>query len=215
MHRVVWDLRYPLPQLIAGTTYDEHDPRGVMAVPGRYTVKLRQGEEGGAWISAPLTVVNDPRSSATIPAMQAEFALATRVMGMLGEVHATVRQILDVRAQIDSLRPQLAGAPDAAQAAAAFVGRSEESVNVLFEPKAKSGIDLLNYPMQLNVRIAYLEDEIDFGDGAPTAQFRELAAEYRRALDTQVAAWKKLTTTELVAFNKVLQARGLPVVVLR
>ena len=147
--------------------------------------------------------------------MQAEFALATRVMAMLGDVHATVRQILDVRSQIDSLRPRLAGVPDAAQAAAGFMNRSEESLSVLFEPKAKSGIDLLNYPMQLNVRIAYLEDEIDFGDGAPTAQFRELAAEYRRALDTQVSAWKRLTATELAALNKVLQARGLPAVVLR
>ena len=212
MHRVVWDLRYPLPPLIAGTAYDEHDPRGVMAVPGAYKVKLTMGDRV---LTAPLTVINDPRSSATIPAMQAEFALATRVMAMLGDVHATVRQILDVRSQIDSLRPRLAGVPDAAQAAAAFMNRSEESLSVLFEPKAKSGIDLLNYPMQLNVRIAYLEDEIDFGDGAPTAQFRELAAEYRRALDTQVSAWKRLTATELAALNKVLQARGLPAVVLR
>jgi photosystem II stability/assembly factor-like uncharacterized protein len=212
MHRVVWDLRYPLPDLIAGTAYDEHDPRGVMAVPGVYRVKLTAG---GRVLTAPLTVVNDPRSSATIPAMQAEFDLAMRVMGMLGDVHTTVRQIMDVRSQIDALKPRLADAPDAAQAAATFVSRSDESLNVLFEPKAKSGIDLLNYPMQLNVRIAYLEDEIDFGDGAPTAQFRELAAEYRRALDAQMAAWKKLTLTELAALNKVLQTRGLPAVILK
>ena len=210
MHRVVWDLRYPLPSLIAGTAYDEHDPRGVMAVPGVYRVKLTRGDRV---LSVPLTVTNDPRASATPADLAAEFALATRLMGMLGEVHATVRQIIDVRTQIERLRARLAGAPDAAQAVSTFDRRADDILNVLFEPKARTGVDLLNYPMQLNVRIAYLEDEVDFGDGAPTRQFREMAAEYRSALDAQLAAWAKLTSTELVAMNKVLQARGLPVIV--
>jgi photosystem II stability/assembly factor-like uncharacterized protein len=212
MHRVVWDLRYPLPQLIAGTAYDEHDPRGVLAVPGRYTVKLRQGEEGGHWITAPLTVVNDPRSSATPAALAAESALATRLMGMLGEVHAAVRQIMDLRKQTDALRAQ---SKDAAEVVGEFEHGADEILNTLYEPKAKSGIDLLNYPMQLNVRIAYLEGEVDFGDGAPTTQFRQMAQEYRAALDAQLAAWARLVKTDWPALNKLLAARGLPPVVVR
>jgi len=55
----------------------------------------------------------------------------------------------------------------------------------LYEPDAKTESDLLNYPMRLNVRISYLEDEVDYGGGAPTEQFRQMAVEYRSALDAE------------------------------
>ena len=88
-------------------------------------------------------------------------------------------------------------------------------LNQLYEPDAKTGSDLLNYPMRLNVRIAYLEDEVDYGDGAPTEQFREMAAEYRTALDAAQARWKAIATTEIPAFNRHLAGLGLPQITVR
>jgi photosystem II stability/assembly factor-like uncharacterized protein len=207
MHRVIWNLTYPLPRLIPGTAYDERAPRGVTAAPGTYTVKLRVS---GRTYTAPLTVKNDPRAMVTQDALVAEFTLASRLMGMLGEVHSAVRQILNVRKQIDGLHKQLSSAPDAAQAVAAFEREADAVLNALYEPQAKAGVDLLNYPMQLNARIAYLEDEVDFGDGAPTAQFYEMTRLYRRELDRQLARWKTLTEAALPAMNRALQERGLP-----
>jgi hypothetical protein len=64
--------------------------------------------------------------------------------------------------------------------------------------------------MRLNVRIAYLADEVDFGDGAPTAQFRQMAVEYRAALDAELARWKALLQTDGAAINRRLTAAGLP-----
>jgi hypothetical protein len=133
-------------------------------------------------------------------------------MGMLGEVHAAVRQIDAVRAQLATLAPRLADAADLRQAVEETDRHADEILNVLFEPKAKAGVDLLNYPMRLNVRIAYLEDEIDFGDGAPTAQFREMAAEYRTALDRELGRWKTLLQTDVPALNGLLAKRGLPAI---
>lgn len=213
-HRIVWDLRYPLPDLIAGTAYNERSPRGVLAVPGTYTVKATMG---GRTQTALLTVKNDPRSSATGLDMTAEFTLASTLMGMLGEVHSAVREIRDLRAQTDALHARLGSTPDAARAASAidvFERQADEVLGVLFEPKAKTGVDLLNYPMQLNVRIAYLEDEVDFGDGAPTSQFRQMTAEYRKALNTALAGWHWISGDDLAALNRVLAANGLPAVTL-
>jgi len=212
MHRVVWNLRYPLPDLIPGTAYDERDPRGVLAVPGRYTVTLTVGSRV---LTAPLTVVKDPRSSATTADMTAEFDLATRLMGMLGELHGVVRQIQGVRTQIGALKARVAGTSDTGRALDQFDESTDGILHQIYEPEAKSGNDLLNYPMQLNVRVAYLEDEVDYGDGAPTAQFRQMAAEYRRALDTQEARWKTIVTTDLPALNRQLAAAGLPAIVVR
>ena len=211
MHRVTWNLRYQLPDLIPGTAYDERDPRGVLAVPGRYTVKLTVGDRV---VSAPLEVVKDPRSSATPEDMQAEFDLATQLMGMLGELHGVVRQIQTARAQIDAVRPRAARS-DAGPRIEQLARAADEILHQLYEPDAKSGSDLLNYPMRLNVRLAYLEDEVDYGDGAPTAQFRQMASEYRTAFDAQNARWKALVSADIPSLNRQLAAAGLPTIRIR
>ena len=211
-HRTNWNLRYPLPDLIKGTAYNERDPRGVLAVPGAYTVKLTVGDRVQ---TTPLTVAKDPRSNATAAEMAAEFDLATRLMGMLGEVHAAVRQVMSVRSQLDQLKVRASGIPDIKQALDQFDEGTDSVLNQLYEPKAKAGNDLINYPMRLNVRIAYLEDEVDYGDGAPTAQFRQMAAEYRTALDAELARWKVIVDRDLPALNRQLAARGLPPIAIK
>ncbi|MGE5245065.1 MAG: VPS10 domain-containing protein [Betaproteobacteria bacterium] len=173
MHRLVWDLRYPLPPLIPGTAYDERSPRGVLAVPGTYKITLTADDHTQ---TTTLTVRNDPRSLATQPAMIAEFTLASHLMQMLGDLHATVR---DIRAKMPAL--DAAGQREAAAI-----------LDQLYESQAKANIDLLNYPMRLNARIAYLEDEVDFGDGAPTVQFREMSALYQQQLDRLLRRWRAL-----------------------
>ena len=45
---------------------------------------------------------------------------------------------------------------------------------------------------------------------APTTQFRQMAAEYRPALDAELARWKAILAKDLPALNRQLAARGLP-----
>jgi len=212
MHRVAWNLRYPLPNLIPGTAYNERDPRGVLAVPGRYTVKLTVDDRV---LTSPLDVVKDPRSSATTDDMKAEFDLATTLMGMLGDVHTSVRQIQHVRTQVDALKSRVSGTSNAGRALDRIEEASGAVLDALYEPEAKSNNDLLNYPMRLNVRIAYLEDEVDYGDGAPTEQFRQMATEYGNALAAEKARWNTIVTADIPPLNRQLAAAGLAEIVIR
>jgi photosystem II stability/assembly factor-like uncharacterized protein len=212
VHRVVWNLRYPLPELIPGTAFNERDPRGVLAVPGGYTVKLTVDDRV---LSAPLDVVKDPRSSATTEGMTAEFDLATELMGMLGELHTVVRQIQSVRTQIRAAKARGAGRSDAGPRLDRLDTAADGILNELYEPEAKSSNDLLNYPMRLNVRVAYLEDEVDYGDDAPTEQFRQMTSEYRSALDAEKARWTAIVTTDLPALNRQLAPLRLSQITIR
>ncbi len=204
MHRVTWNLRYPLPPLIPTAVYNERPPRGVFALPGSYTVRLTAD---GRTVTAPLTVGLDPRVKVTEDALAAEFALASRLMEMLGEIHAAAHGIMEVRQQMAAVRPKLP-AHDA-ELLSSIDRQAGEILNAIYEPQAKTGTDLLNDPMQLNVRVAYLEDEVDFGDGAPTSQFEEMTGEYRRDLDAQLARWQQLRSTGLAELNRRLTAKGL------
>jgi photosystem II stability/assembly factor-like uncharacterized protein len=213
MHRVRWNLRYPVPADIhGGSAYDERYPRGIMALPGKYTVKLTVD---GKTYTQPLTVVNDPRSKVPQAALEAEYKLATTLMDALARDHHAVDQILQLRAELKRLRERLAGNPDAKSilASMAELDRKAAAIeNVLYQSRAKTNEELLNFPTELNSKIAYLEDEVDFGDGAPTAQFREMARQYLSELGTQIGNWRQLQKNELAALNRRMRQHHIPVI---
>jgi hypothetical protein len=134
---------------------------------------------------------------------------------MLGELHTVVRQIQSVRTQIRAAKARGAGRSDAGPRLDRLDTAADGILNELYEPEAKSSNDLLNYPMRLNVRVAYLEDEVDYGDGAPTEQFRQMTSEYRSALDAEKARWTAIVTTDLPALNRQLAPLRLPQITIR
>ncbi len=211
MHRVNWDLRYPVPADIqGGASYDERPPRGIMALPGQYTAKLTV--EGRSY-SQPLTVVNDPRSKVSLAALEAEYKLATTLMDAVARDHRAVNQILQVRAQLKQLRERLAGDPNAKAILPAIDDLDRKAgviENVLYQSHAKTSEELLNFPTELNSKIAYLEDEVDFGDGAPTAQFQEMAQQYLQELQQQIDRWHELQKNELAALNRQIEQKRIP-----
>ncbi|MDE3137362.1 MAG: hypothetical protein KGL59_12360, partial [Acidobacteriota bacterium] len=213
MHRVNWNLRYPVPPDIhGGSAYDERSPRGIMALPGKYTVKLTV--DGKAYTQA-LTVVNDPRSKVSQADLVAEYKLATTLMNAVARDHQTADQILQLRAELKELRTRLTGDANAQAILTAMSDLDHKSSvieNVLYQSHAKTNEELLNFPTELNSKIAYLEDEVDFGDGAPTTQFEEMARHYLGELDQQIGLWKKLQQNELAELNREMERQHIPVV---
>ncbi|MGH9395122.1 MAG: hypothetical protein ACRD1E_13190, partial [Terriglobales bacterium] len=94
MHRVVWDLRYPLPgqpRLSLPMTAIDHDtapsPRGPMVPPGRYLVQLTLD---GQTFTQPLTVAPDPRAApGSAAALAALTTLQRQVLDALQAAAAT------------------------------------------------------------------------------------------------------------------------------
>ena len=92
MHRFVWDYRYADP---LATSHDypisaiEHDtprvPQGVLALPGRYTVKLTAG---GRTYTQYLTLRMDPRVTISPAALKAQFDLASRIVSLMNRSYA-------------------------------------------------------------------------------------------------------------------------------
>ncbi len=103
MHRFVWDLRAAMP---GGLRRTFRLSGGPWIVPGDYTVKLTAG---GKTITQPLTVRMDPRSHATVEALQRQFALASQLGKQAGEVSAALRQAEDLRRQAEERKKDAAG----------------------------------------------------------------------------------------------------------
>src|SRR6184192_3540306 len=119
MNRFAWDLRYDDPIQIPGAFYSGNGPKGPLALPGDYQVKLTVG---GKSQSAPLHLVIDPRTKGQEPALQKQFSLATQVNDRMSQLHQAVNEIRDLRSQIQNLhkrfgddqrlKPALAAADD-------------------------------------------------------------------------------------------------------
>jgi hypothetical protein len=89
MHRFVWDLRYPAPGAVQrdypiSAIYRDtpREPRGVIVVPGTYTVKLTVA---GNVYTQPLTVRMDPRATITPLGLTRQFTLATKIADMMNK----------------------------------------------------------------------------------------------------------------------------------
>jgi photosystem II stability/assembly factor-like uncharacterized protein len=87
MHRFVWDLRYTPPESrrheypMTAVLHDTpREPRGPIALPGAYTVKLTVD---GKSFTQPLTVKMDPRVKTPPAALKQQFDLATKVMELM------------------------------------------------------------------------------------------------------------------------------------
>ncbi len=207
-HRLVWNLRYPLPPPIPGAAYDERAPRGVLAIPGTYTATLRVD---GQALTRRLRVSNDPRENVPQAVLAAQFKLASRVMAMMGEDHKAVNQILALRARIHGLLRQLQGAgrkPER-KVLRSLDARAAGIENQLYQSHAKTDEELLNFPTELNSKLQYLEDEIDFGDGAPTQPFEEMTAHFSRQLDRLLGQWRQVKRKMIPAADRGLEAQGI------
>jgi hypothetical protein len=144
----------------------------------------------------------------------AEYKLATTLMDAVARDHQAVDQILELRAELKELHERLASDPNA-EAILAGMGVLDHKAsvieNVLYQSHAKTNEELLNFPTELNSKIAYLEDEVDFGDGAPTTQFEEMAKQYLAELDQQIGLWRGLQQNELAALNRQMERQHIPV----
>ncbi len=106
MHRFVWDLHYtpptsqrhdyPISAILHNTP---REPRGVIALPGQYKVKLSVDGEN---FTEPLTVKMDPRVKTPIADLKRQFDLAMEVVEMMNQGHGEVGRLLSVIEEADA-----------------------------------------------------------------------------------------------------------------
>src|SRR5439155_1641383 len=97
MNRFAWDLRYNDPVQIPGAFYTGEGPKGPLALPGDYQVKLTAA---GKSQTAPLHLTIDPRTKGAEPALQKQFTLSTQVNDRISQLHQAVNEISDFKWQI-------------------------------------------------------------------------------------------------------------------
>ena len=215
LNRFVWDLDYegaskvPHAPLWAGTT------SGPRALPGTYQVKLTVL---GKSYTAPLEITRDPRLTVSQVDLEKQFALLIRIRDKITETDDAINQIRDLREQMNAINKRLKGDPRGKAIAEAGNSLDKNMTAVeeaLIQTKAKSGQDVLNFPIRLNNHLVALSGVVSSADFAPTKQSYEVFDMLSKAVDEQLTKWKAIVSADVKAYDDLVKQQEVPALIVK
>jgi photosystem II stability/assembly factor-like uncharacterized protein len=209
MHRFLWDLTYPAPDVLTRDypiSAIDHDtplyPLGAAVLPGQYKLALTVG---GKSYTQTLDVKMDPRVKASSEDLRRQFELDQKIADALHNDYEALQQVRSVRSQIKWLQR----------------GKYENSM------ASSTGLDAAaRIAAELDAKAATIEGEeggfgansglttvlsaLDTADAAPTTQQVAMFGELDKALEEQLSAWGQLKSKDIPELNEELKKAGLP-----
>jgi photosystem II stability/assembly factor-like uncharacterized protein len=204
MNRLVWNLRYDDPVQIPGAFYSGNPPRGPIAMPGSYTVKLTAN---GKSQSAPLELILDPRVK-NAPDLQRKFALAMEIYHDQDALHRAVNEIRDAKGSVAAAHKTHANDKTLLARADAIAKQAGALETQLMQVNMKGSEANLNFPGMLNEQIYSFAGLLDDADTAPTPEETTTYADFHGKLATLLAQWDKTKTGDLAQFRAQVQKGG-------
>jgi photosystem II stability/assembly factor-like uncharacterized protein len=209
MNRFVWNLRYDDPVQIPDAFYVGLAPRGPIALPGRYTIKLTAN---GQMQTATLDLVRDPRVTGPDDGMRQKFALSTEAWHDMDALHRAVNDIRAVKAEVSALHKKYdhkAAAPTLLAKGDALVAKLEPIEGKLMQVNIKGSEGNLNFPDMLNEEIYAFAAGLEDADTAPTKQELDTYAGMHADLDAQLALWEAVKHNEVETFQAQVKTAAL------
>jgi hypothetical protein len=203
MHRVVWDLTYAT----AGRRRSRRGPGGVLAMPGRYTVKLNAG---GKTTMAGLVLKMDPRVTVTQVDLQKQFALAMKQAADLADLAPELPKADDLRKQIAARMKEAEGHSEVQVA----LKNLEHNVEIVAGASAGGGFGSFGLAVppgaavtmrQASAALGTLLGIAEGADAAPTKDVVRATASWEAKGEEALAKWKALQGNELLRTNAVLE----------
>jgi photosystem II stability/assembly factor-like uncharacterized protein len=182
LNRFVWDLRYEGAHDFKGLIMWAGSPRGPIAPPGRYQVRVTAA---GQTQTQPFAIVRNPKIQTTDADLLEQFKLARAINDAVSRANDAVVKIREMKAKVEG-RGNAARDAKARTAAQALVDKLTDLEGDLYQYRNRSSQDPLNYPIRLNNKLAALQSIVESGDARPTDQayavFKELSAQLDRDL---------------------------------
>jgi len=209
MNRFVWNLRYDYPEQIPGAFYAGLAPRGPIALPGHYEVRLTVG---GHSQSAPLELLRDPREQGPDAGLREKFALSVETWRDLDALHRAVNEIRKAKAEVAALHERAdhqGGSANLLAEGDRLVAKLEPIESTLMQVNIKGSEGNLNFPDRLNELIYAFAAGLEDADTAPTKQEVEFYAGLHKQLQVQLDAWTDLQRTALAPLRAQLKQAGM------
>ncbi len=211
MNQFVWNMNYPAPEKIEGLILWHGSVPGPKAAPGQYFYKIKADKDSaeGNFIIKANPVYNILQQD-----YDDQFNFLITIRDKFTEMLKAIKNIRDIRTQLNSFTDKLGKdcPKDVKQAADTINKQMTVIEEALHQTKAKSGQDVLNFPIRLDDKISGLYDFAASGNSAPARQVRDAYAELSNQADLQLNKLKKIMSDDIPAFNQLIRDKALPLI---
>lgn len=213
-NQFVWDMQYPAAERIEDLILWTGVPGATTAIPGNYTAVVRVDKDS---VEVPFSILADPNYHCSQADYEAQHEFLGKVKGKFSETMKGIKDIRQARNQMnDFVSKQGDACPKEVKQMADSLGKALTSIEEkLHQTKAKSGQDVLNFPIRLDDKLGGVYDMASSGNMAPSKQSKDVFAVLAAEVDVELAKLKSILDGGLKAFNKMVREKELPVVVIK
>ncbi len=214
MNRFAWDMMYPSADKIDGQIIWHGNVPGPKAAPGNYFYSIHAGKDS---VEGSFAIKANPVYNLTQTDYENQFNFLISVRDKFNEIQKAIKNIRDIRRQLNEFtEKQGKDIPKAVKESADSINKQMTIIEeALHQTKAKSGQDVLNYPIRLDDKISGLYDFASSGNAAPARQVKEAFAELGAQADVQLNLLKKIINEDLLTFNHLIKEKDLPLIGLK
>lgn len=211
MNRFVWDMLYPEGEKIDGMILWNGVPGSILAPPGTYTATLSTGSDSS---TVAFQLKADPNYKTTTADYEEQFKFLRQVQTTFNNSQNAIKDIRSLRSQINDLvaRQGKAIPADIKQMADSINRGLTKVEETLYQTKAQSFQDVLNFPIRLNDKLSGVFDAANSGHMAPSKQARDVYADLAKQVDQALGTLESIKLKELESFNKLIREKAVPVI---
>ena len=206
VNRAMWSMRLQPPKVPPAASAMYGTMFGPRVLPGAYTVKMTKADKV---LTTQINVVLDPRAKYTVEDRKAQFALVTRLAGLLNHMSWAVDAVIGVR---DSATVTAAKLPANHPLRQQLAGLADDVDKIRSKIVATKEGGMITGEERLREYLGGLYGDVNGYDGRPTDSQVARADVLARELDDVIREFNSLTSQRLPAINRGLQAKKLAVI---
>ena len=211
MNQFVWNMEYPGADKAEGMILWNGVPGSILAAPGKYVAKIKTGNDS---TESAFEIKADPNFSISQADYTGQVNFLLKMRDKFNEVQKGIKDIRTVRAQINDYTGRWdKETPKEVKQMADSISKQLTTIEeTLYQTKAKSGQDVLNYPIRLNDKLSGVFNAANSGNMAPSKQSKEVYDDIAGKCDVELNKLKKIMSEELPKLNHMINDKHLPVI---
>ena len=211
MNQFVWDMNYPVAEKMDGLILWNGFVGGPKAAPGQYFAKIKSGTDSTEVV---YTILADPNYKISQADYENQFNHLITVRDKFSEVIMALKNIGEIRKQLNDFSARTGkDLPKEIKQQIDTINKQMTAVEeALHQTKAKSGQDVLNFPIRLDDKLGSVYNAAAAGQAAPSKQAKEAYDELVVLTDIQLGKLKKIMSEDVVKLNQLIHEKTLPVI---
>ena len=211
MNQFEWDMNYPEAERVEGLILWNGFVRGPKAAPGNYFAKFKSGNDS---TEVPFTILADPNYKTLQAEYDEQFNHLITIRDKSSEIMKAIKNIGELRKQMNDFSARLGkDLPKEVKQQIDTVNKQMIVVEeALHQTKAKSGQDVLNFPIKLDDKLSSIYNASAAGQSGLSRQSKDAYAELVVQIDEQLNKLKKIMNDDVAKLNQMIREKSLPLI---